>query len=645
MKYITYKHITLAARIYLLAVGVFTIFRLLLFITGLSFITSADSLGNVLYAFWMGLRFDLVITGYIVFIPFIALTVIAIFNIRTNLPVKIIFYLLFVVFTLSFTICAMDIPYFGQFFARFNVAAFQWMDTPGFVFKMIIEEIRYIGYAVPFVLLTVAFFFGLKKSFSAFIRASHQGNIGVSITLSLCVALLMFVGIRGRVEKKSPITIGTAFFGSNSFLNHLGLNPNFSFIRSWLDYNDDVLQLMDNEEALQQVQTFFGIDVPDTVSPILRRVNPDSVNSAPANVVLILMESMSAANMQYFGNQQQLTPFLDSIATKGYFFENIYSTGIHTHNGVFGTLFSFPALYHQLPMRDVTMPKYNGNMSSTLKKNGYNTLYFTTYDGQFDNIEGFLLGNNFDKVITQSDYPSDKIGTKSMGVPDDYMFEFSIPVLTQHYNEQRPFFAVFSTSSNHGPYYIPAYFSPRQQNIALQATEYSDWSLRKFLSMAEQQPWFANTLFIFIADHGWPTDVTYDMSLSYNHVPLIMYASDLIPQARVWDGLGGQIDVFPTAMNLLGLPYTNNTLGIDLLSESRPFMYFSATTRYGVVSDSLFLIVTQNDGTEGLFRYRHRDKTNYIDQYRVIADEMKNYAAANMQTAQYMTSQRKQAEE
>ena len=232
-----------------------------------------------------------------------------------------------------------------------------------------------------------------------------------------------------------------------------------------------------------------------------------------------------------------------------------------------------------------------------------------------------------------------------MGVPDDYMFEFSIPILTQRYHEQRPFFAVFSTTSNHGPYYIPAYFSPRQQNIALQATEYADWSLRKFLSLAEQQPWFAHTLFIFVADHGIAVDATYDMSLSYNHIPLIMYAPEIIPQPKIMDGLGGQIDVFPTAMNILGLPYTNNTLGVDLLSERRPFMYFSATTKYGVVSDSLFLIVTQNDGTEGLFRYRDKDRTNYIDQYREIADEMKNYADANMQTAQYMISQRKQAED
>jgi phosphoglycerol transferase MdoB-like AlkP superfamily enzyme len=124
-----------------------------------------------------------------------------------------------------------------------------------------------------------------------------------------------------------------------------------------------------------------------------------------------------------------------------------------------------------------------------------------------------------------------------------------------------------------------------------------------------------------------------------------MYAPEIITQPKIWDCLGGQIDVFPTAMNVLKLPYSNNTLGVDLLAERRPFIYFSAAEKFGVISDSLLLIVTQGDDTEGLFRYRHGDKTNYINHYRTIANEMKNYAIANMQTAQYMLIQRKQGAE
>ena len=647
MKHITLKHIILAAKIYLAAISVFTVFRLILFFTGLSFITPDDSFGNILHAFWMGLRFDIVITGYIVFFPFLALMVIAMINPRSKLPVMIIFYFLFAVFTLSFAVCAVDIPFFGQFFARFNMSAFQWIETPLFVAKMILQEFRYIGYSIPFILLVFIFFWVLRKAFLVFIRHQHQGNILMTVVLSLCVAGLMFIGIRGRLEK-TPIVVGTAFFGQNAFLNQLGLNPNFTLMRSFFNKISadesktvQMVHFMDHDEALQQIQSLFSIETPDECSPILRRITPDSINADPANVVFILMESMSAAKMSYFGNQKQLTPFLDSIAKESYFFENIYSAGIHTHNGIFSTLFSYPTIYRQRIMRDVAMPKFN-NMASVLKKNGYSTIYFTTHDGQFDNVEGFLTGNSFDKVIKQTDYPSDKVAT-NLGVPDDYMFEFSIPVLNKLHVQKRPFFAAFLTSSDHGPYYIPDYFSPHQQNIKEAIVEYADWALHQFIRMAAQQEWFDNTIFVFVADHGAVIDDIYSMPLNYHHIPLIIHAPKIIIQPQIFDCLGGQIDIFPTTMHLLRLPYANNTMGMNLFSEKRPFMYFSAYDKYGVISDSLFLIVTKNSETDELFRYRQQDKTNYINHYQTVADEMKNYAKFNFQVAQYMISQRKQS--
>ena len=112
---------------------------------------------------------------------------------------------------------------------------------------------------------------------------------------------------------------------------------------------------------------------------------------------------------------KNLTPFLDSISHAGYYFENIYTAGIHTFNGVFSTLFSFPAIYRQNPMKESTMFRYNG-IGNTLRKNGYSTTYFTTHDGQFDNIEGFLRANDFENIITLADYPSEKAKT-TLGVP------------------------------------------------------------------------------------------------------------------------------------------------------------------------------------------------------------------------------------
>ena len=639
----TIKHITLTAKIYLLVIGIFAVFRLLLLFTCRSFITAADSFGSILQAFLIGIQFDLAVMGWIMAVPFVILTVITLTRLRSKFPVKILFYLLFVVFSLSFIACAIDVPYFGHFFTRLNISAFQWMDTPIFVIKMIVEEFRYIGYLIPLILLILVFFWGLKKFFSTFGHTQQQrGKIWLNITLSLLAAGLIILGIRGTISLKSaPLKVKDAFFCTNPFLNQVGLNPNFTLFWSLIEQNKEnkTLHLMDNEEALQLVKSSFSIELPDDCSPILRRITPDTLNTEPPNVVIIFMESMSASRMSHFGNQQQLTPFLDSIAAESYLFENIYGSGIHTFNGIFGTLFSYPTLYRQRPMRYATTSDYRG-MASILKQYDYSTTFFTTHGGLFDNVETFLTANDFDEVVTQAYYPPDKI-VNSWGVSDDFMFEFSIPILAKRHAEQRPFLAVLLTTSNHSPYHIPEYFSPRQQNIKEQAVEYADWALNKFMQMATQQPWFDNTLFVFVSDHGALLNDIYNLPLNYNHIPLLMYAPKIITQPKVFNCFGGQIDVFPTIMNLLRLPYVNNTMGIDLLSERRPFMYFSSDQKYGVISDSLFLIVSKNNDIEGLFRYRTGDTVNYFNAHKTVANEMKKYAEAHYQVSQFIVSQKK----
>ncbi len=319
---------------------------------------------------------------------------------------------------------------------------------------------------------------------------------------------------------------------------------------------------MDDEQAIKNVRYYLGIGKPIADYPIARQVLPDSTGEKKYNVVLVIMESMSTAKMGRHGNTKNLTPFLDSISNEGYYFENIYTAGIHTFNGVFSTLFSFPAIYRQNPMKESTMFRYNG-IGHALKKNGYSTTYFTTHDGQFDNIEGFLRANDFENIITLADYPSEKART-TLGVPDDYMFEFSMPVMDGLYDENKPFFVAFMTASDHGPYYLPEYYKPRNKDIKDQMVEYADWSLRKFISLASEKEWFGNTIFVFIADHGAPINAVYDIPLDYHHTPLVFYAPGILKDARSFDCIGGQIDVFPTIMGILNQPYINNTLGIDL---------------------------------------------------------------------------------
>ena len=219
------------------------------------------------------------------------------------------------------------------------------------------------------------------------------------------------------------------------------------------------------------------------------------------------------------------------------------------------------------------------------------------------------------------------------------MFQHAIPELNKLHARNKPFFAAFMTASDHGPYYIPEYFKGKCAEKRQQSTEYADYSLRKLIEWSAQQPWFANTIFVFVADHGANLDGRYAMPISYNHVPLLFYAPNILTQHKTLPDIAGQIDVYPSIMGLLRLPYTNNTLGINLFEEKRPYIYFNGDDKYGVIDDNWFLIV-RDDKSRGLYKYRDKDTYNYATENPAQADKMDLYAKSNMQAFQYLIHQK-----
>jgi len=640
-------HIRLILKVYLLGIFIFFLFRLILFLTELKQLETLpdDSISLLLQSFWFGLRFDTTISGYFIALPFVLLSIISLTKLKSNLLFKSIAILIIFLYTIGFLICAIDIPYFNHFFARFSTAAFAWQDSPGFVFNMIIQEPRYWLIIIPFLIISVFFAWFVSKFFKQFTNElkGNKQHKGIYIIISsVIMILIIFTGIRGRISEKSPIRVGTAYFSNYAFPNMLGLNPVFTFMRSAIDDlkpESNKLGLMDENRAIKNVQNYLNIKSVNYESPIARKENANGVKEH-LNVVLIIMENMSAEKMGRYGNKNNLTPFLDSLAEKGLCFDNIYTSGIHTFNGVYSTLFSYPSLFKEHPMKSVSMQSYNG-ISSTLKDFGYYNIYFTTHDDQFDNIGGFLRANKFDEIIAQDDYPSEKV-LSTLGVPDHYLFEFSLSKLNHLYKTGNPFLAVYMTASDHGPYIIPddIPFKPKSLEKKQQIVEYADWSISNFFKIASKEAWFNSTLFVLVADHGTPLVSPYDMPLAYHHTPLIFYAPDILDSIGYSQKIGGQIDVFPTIMGIFQLPYINNTLGINLLNEERLFIYFTADDKLGVLDHEYFLII-RNSGSESLYKYTEGSVENVIDLNRKLVDSMKTYAHSMLQAASWVIGNKK----
>ena len=634
------RSIRFILKIYLLALSVFSVFRIILFLSEFDRIDEKEvAILTIIKSFIMGVRFDIVISGYILILPTLIFLTLEVIGFRSKSIKQFFFYWIYILFTISFTVSTADIPYFNQFYDRFSVGAFEWMESYKFVISMIFQEPKYFLFIIPFILLQTVFYIFLKKIFEQE-NKTQKINFFLNTFVSLIFLAIVFLGIRGRIEEKSPIRIGTAYFSSNSFLNKLGLNPSFILIRSYLDSKDEdnrVVKFMDDKLAIEIVQKNLGITKAQYNSPIARDVQPDKLLSVQPNVVLIIMESMSAAKMKRHGSAEELTPFLDSLSNNSIYFENIYTAGKHTFNGIFSTLFSFPALYRQHSMK--TNNQYNG-ISTSLLNNGYSTTYFTTHDSQFDNIEGFLRSNNFQNVISQSDYPVSEVKT-TLGVPDDFMFRFSIPKINELAEKENPFFVTFMTTSDHSPFYVPEYFQPKAKAIESQIVQYADWSLQQFIQLASKEAWFNNTIFVFVADHGAAIDAKYDIPLNYFHTPLIIYAPEIFMANEVHEKIGSQIDVYPTVMGLIKQKYVNNTLGIDLLKEERKFTIINDDDKVGIL-DTDYLCIMKNNGAKlELYKYKEQDKSNYFDQEKEKALEMADYAKSNIQVHQIMISKGK----
>jgi len=653
MKNNNFPNISKILKTYLLVLSIFSIFRLILFFSDLervSNILTKEPFSDILYAFFMGFRFDLVVSSYILILPYLILTVSSFFKINDKLHKilnNFLFYLILIPFSITFFISSADIPFFNQFYSRFNITAFAWNDNIDIVASMIVNEPKYFLVAIPFIVLLTIFMLKLKSIF--FNYNNHQSldkpktNIFIKIIISLIFFLLIFIGIRGRTAAKSPIRVGTAYFCTNPFLNQLGLNANFTLLRSYLNSKKkrhQYVNLLEENEALKNTQSFFHINQNNSQKyPIARKISNNNSRSNKPNIILIMFESMTAYKMSRYGNQYNLTPFLDSITNHSIVFDNFYSSGIHTEGGVYTVNSSYPSIFEKHMMKGTEMKSFNG-IAHTLKQNNYSTIFFMTHDSEFDNMGGFIKSNYYDKLISEEDYPNDAI-RGVWGVPDDYLFTYSLDYLEKLNQKQKPFLATYMTVSDHGPYTIPDYFKPLSKEIEKQVVEYVDWSIRKFITDCSKKDWFDNTIFVLTADHGAPANSFYDLPENYFHIPLIIYSPNLI-KPKVYNKMGLQQDIFPTIMNFINVEYTNNTMGINLINEEREFAYFSTLGKYGVRNQDYYYI-NRLEGKESLFKYSDKKsyKINLIDSLPKLAKKMKIYAESNLQTAQYLTKTNK----
>jgi phosphoglycerol transferase MdoB-like AlkP superfamily enzyme len=329
-------------------------------------------------------------------------------------------------------------------------------------------------------------------------------------------------------------------------------------------------------------------------------VNPQVINSlvqpiktyhnnpeTKPNVVVFILESYGR---EYIGalnknakipNYKSHAPFLDSLSQHSMIFTNAYANGRQSIHGMSSVLAGIPAFKDAFTSSPYPKQKIE-SLVSTLKSEGYNTSFF---HGAANGSMGFLGFANIlgiDNYYGRTEFNDDSQFDGFWGIWDEPFLQFMKKTLDK---KKTPFFASVFTVSSHEPYIIPDKYKNtfHEGNVPIhKCAEYTDFSLKRFFNEAKKEPWFSNTIFVFVADHC--NQIYYDefqKPINRFAVPIIIYKpnSDLV---GVNTDLAQQIDIYPTILDMIGYKKPFRSWGRSLFDTktSTPFVINSTGNIY-----------------------------------------------------------------
>jgi phosphoglycerol transferase MdoB-like AlkP superfamily enzyme len=581
---------------------------------------------DVLVAFGVGFRFDLIVTCYVMTPLVLAMLLPTGLARRAWCNIWLALMALFCSF-----LVVLELDFYREFHARLNSLVFQYIkEDPKTVVNMLWFGFPVLRYLALCGVLTAVVVWLIRRVDKA--TRSPQGAYASTYRARLLLAFLLIfataAAARGTFRSGPPLRWADAYRTKHLFTNHLALNGVFTLLKAAqqeLDSKRDNpwLKKMPAERALELVRSQWVTESDRLLEPqqlpLLRRAaaRTDALPSPYKNVVLIIDESFSAQRTGVFGNRQQITPRFDSLAQEGLLFERFFSQGTHTHQGMFATMACFPNLpFYEYLMKQPEGANNFSGLTKVLAERDYQSLYVYNGDFAWDNQAGFFRAQHMQRFIGRHDFINPRFSDRTWGVSDEDMFDRGFQEIAQLQDAGAPYFVVLQTLSNHAPYALPEQLpmepvlvdGVRDQHLT--AMRYNDYALGVFFDRVKQRGGFDNTLFVFLGDHGFGggEQIT-DIDLWRFHVPLLIWGKDIQQHyGKTRAVVGSQVDVVPTIMGLLGGEYEHHCWGRDLLAlaPDAPGIAMikpSGTDHTTAIIEGDTILVQPPNATAHLYRY------------------------------------------
>ncbi|WBV55363.1 sulfatase-like hydrolase/transferase [Chryseobacterium daecheongense] len=470
--------------------------------------------------------------------------------------------------------------FYNEFGLRYNFIAVDYLIYTNEVIGNIMESYPVLPlFLIIFALTSAVTWFIFKKT-----KDELKELPDFKQKLVLLASFIILAGV-----SLFSLTFTTQIKSSNIFAEEIEANgfPKFywAFTHNELDYFQFYPQI-DQKTAEHN----FLSQYPE---PTLTRNITSDQPELKKNVVLISIESLSADFMQHYGNDQKITPFLDSLANRSMMFTNLYATGNRTVRGLEAlTLCIPPTAGESIIKRENNKNKFTtGNI---FKSKGYDVKFLYGGYSYFDNMQDFFAGNGYGIVDRNNFKPEEITFANVWGVADEDMAKKAIQVMNAESKSGKPFFNHWMTVSNHRPFTYPGgrIDIPGDAKSREGGVKYTDYSLRKFFEMAKKQDWYKNTVFVIVADHCASSAGSTELPMDKYRIPAMVFSEDFIQPVK-FDKLMSQIDLMPTVLGLLNFSYQSKFLGQDVLKkEFQPKAYIATYQDLGFVKDGYLTVIS-----------------------------------------------------
>jgi phosphoglycerol transferase MdoB-like AlkP superfamily enzyme len=588
----------LALRI-LLAYVFYSIARVLFYFYNSSLI-KVDSFFDFLSLCYHGLAFDTTTILYVNGLFILASILPLVHNTKKRFQ-KVVFYSYFVPNLIAFSANFIDFIYYRYTFSRSTRASLDTLQNEQNKLLLLGNFLlNYWHVFVSFIILALIWIWLYKRiKLSDAKQHSKRSYFAFSTVSFLLIAALCIGGIRGDFKKSTrPINILDASrFTKNTSQADVVLNTPFAIIRTW------------NTNTFQKVDLISKAQVDSLLVPIKQYKNNPSTKP---NIVIFILESFAREYSGAFNKQTKIpnyegyTPFVDSLAQHSMIYTNAYANGWKSIHGVSSVIAGIPSFQNAFTSSPFPQQKIE-SLVSILKNEGYDTSFF---HGAPNGSMGFLgFGNilGYDHYYGKSEYNNDADFDGVWGIWDEPFFQYFNKTLSK---KKTPFMATLFSVSSHEPYKVPEKYEgkfPKGKVNINESIGYTDMALQKFFAVAKKEPWYKNTIFVLVADHG--NTIAYDeyrKEFMKNTVPIVFFSPDQ-KYVGVNNDWAQQIDIYPTLMDMIGYQKPFRSWGRSLLNEKQvaPFVIKYGSNMYQFMSGNY---ICTFDGKKATGFYDKNDK-------------------------------------